>query len=60
MTNSAPDHGQQKPETLEDLSPREDESEGLKGGVSQENAHPGSEGGGRNASGLGGAGAGRS
>lgn len=32
MTNSAQDHGQQKPETVEDLAPREDQSEGLKGG----------------------------
>ena len=42
MTNSAQDHGRQKPETVEDLAPREDQSEGLKGGMSQENAHEGS------------------
>ena len=34
MTNSAQDHGQQKPETVEDLAPREDESAELKGGSS--------------------------
>jgi hypothetical protein len=32
MTNSAQDHGQQKPETVEDLAPREDETAELKGG----------------------------
>jgi hypothetical protein len=47
MIEPGQDHGMQQPETIEDLSPRENESEGLKGGVSQENAHPGSEGGGR-------------
>ena len=31
--------GQQPRKELEDLQPREDESAGLKGGVSQENAH---------------------
>ena len=38
---------QKREDTLEDLQPREDESAGLKGGVSQENAH-GSGGGKRN------------
>ena len=32
MTNSAQDHGQQKPETVEDLAPRDDDSAELKGG----------------------------
>ena len=32
MTNSAQDHAQQKPETVEDLAPREDETAELKGG----------------------------
>ncbi len=53
MTNSAQDHGQQKPETVEDLAPREDESADLTGGCSQENAH-GSGGGAGKASGWGG------
>ena len=32
MTNSAQDHAQQKPEFVEDLAPREDDSAELKGG----------------------------
>jgi hypothetical protein len=60
MTNSAQDHGKQKPETVEDLAPREDETAELMGGVSQENAHGSGGGGGAGkASGLGGSGAGR-
>jgi hypothetical protein len=39
MTDAAKDHGEQKPENIEDLAPREDESAELKGGMSQENAH---------------------
>jgi len=53
MTNSAQDHGQQKPETVEDLAPRDDDSAELKGGMRKA-------GGGRNASAQGGgAGAGK-
>jgi len=33
MTIPTQDHGQQKPETVEDLAPREDESAELKGGI---------------------------
>ena len=33
MTDPTLDHGEQKPETVEDLAPREDESAGLKGGL---------------------------
>jgi hypothetical protein len=51
MTNSAQDHRKQEPETVEDLAPREDQSEGLKGGVSQENAHGSGGGAGRKAGG---------
>jgi hypothetical protein len=51
-------HGKQEPETVEDLAPREDQSEGLKGGVSQENAHGSGGGAGRKASGFGGGGGG--
>jgi hypothetical protein len=32
MTNSAQDQGQQKPETVEDLAPRDEETAELKGG----------------------------
>jgi hypothetical protein len=39
MIESAQDHGEQKPETVEDLAPRENDSAGLKGGMSSENAN---------------------
>ncbi len=39
MTEPAQDHGEQKPARVEDLAPREDDSAGLKGGMSSENAN---------------------
>jgi hypothetical protein len=41
MTNSAQDHAEQKPETVEDLAPREDDSAALKGGFNPQPEPPG-------------------
>jgi hypothetical protein len=41
MTHPEPDHAEQKPQTVEDLSPRAAESAGIKGGFNPQPDPPG-------------------